>query len=200
MWVWLAVGWCGVSVALALLHHRLRRGQPSLPPEVEQFLLQFETALARHPNVEYLGLLPGQFACLLRVRGQETPVSLHEVFRHSQAFPGAFDEGVARLLAEIDEIGLDRVGDHEFGGVATVLLPQVRSMQWVEQQGRFGDSALVYRKLSEDLATVYVIDDPHTMVFVCRAHLQQWRRSVEDVHQLALANLQRRGGVDRARA
>ena len=37
------------------------------------------------------------------------------------------------------------------------LLPQVRSMEWVEAQGRFGDSALVYRKLNEQLATVYVM-------------------------------------------
>jgi hypothetical protein len=33
------------------------------------------------------------------------------------------------------------------------------------------------------------------MVFVCRAHLQRWRRSVADLHQLALRNLQRRGGA-----
>ncbi len=194
MWVWFAAAWCAASIGLAVLHHRLRRTQPSLPPEVEQFLLAFETALARHSQVEYLGLLPGQFACLLRVKGQETPLSLHELHRRYQAFPDAFDTAVVRLLEEVDEVGLDRVEDHEFGSVATSLLPQVRSMTWVEQQGRFGDSALAYRKLSEDLATVYVIDDPHTMVFVCRAHLQRWHRSIDDVHQLAITNLRRHGG------
>lgn len=194
MWVWFAAAWCLVSVGLAVMHHRLRLAAPSLPPEVEQFLLRFETELARHADVEYLGLLPGQFACLLRVRGQETPLSLHELHRRCQAFPDAFAEAVTKLLAEIDEVGLDRIDDHEFGGVATSLLPQVRTMAWVEQQGRFGDSALAYRKLSEDLATVYVIDDPHTMVFVCRAHLQRWHRGVEDIHQLAIANLRRHGG------
>lgn len=196
MWVWFAAAWCGLSIGLAVLHHRLRRIQPSLPPEVEEFLLQFETQLARGTDAEYLGLLPGQFACLLRVKGQETPLSLHELYRRYQAFPEAFGEAVQKLLAEIDEVGLDRVDDHEFGGVATALLPQVRSMAWVEAQGRFGDSALAYRKLSEDLATVYVIDDPHTMVFVCRAHLQRWHRSVEDVHQLAVANLRRHDGSE----
>ncbi len=194
MWVWLAAGWCVASVGLAVMHHRLRRGQVELPAEVEQFLLQFETELARLPQIEYLGLLPGQFACLVRVDGQETPLSLHELYRRYQAFPDAFPAAVARLAEEIRELGLDRIDDHEFGGVATSLLPQVRSMAWVEQQGRFGDSALAYKKLSEDLATVYVIDDPHTMVFVCRAHLQRWHRNVEDVHQLAIANLRRQGG------
>lgn len=199
MWVWFAAAWCGLSIGLAVLHHRLRRGQPSLPPEIEQFLLAFETELARQSQVEYLGLLPGQFACLLRVKGQETPLSLHEMHRRYQAFPDAFGEAVKRLLAEIDEVGLDRVDDHEFGGVATALMPQVRSMAWVEQQGRFGDSALAYRKLSEDLASVYVIDDAHTMVFVCRAHLQRWHRTVDDVHQLAIANLRRHGGAEQVR-
>ncbi|MGE3172392.1 MAG: DUF1444 family protein [Planctomycetota bacterium] len=194
MWMWLAAAWCGISIVLAVLHHRLRRGQPSMPPEVQQFLLRFETELVRFPHVEYLGLLPGQFACLLRVRGQETPLALHEMFRRCEAFPDAFGTTVEQLLAEIDDVALDRLDDHDFGAVATDLLPQVRSMEWVEAQGRFGDSALVYRKLNEHLATVYVIDDPQTMVFVCRAHLQRWHREVEDLHQLALANLRRRGG------
>jgi hypothetical protein len=196
MWLWLAVAWCSLSIALALLHDRLRRARPALPPETENFLLRFETELGRHPQVEYLGLLPGQFACLLRRKGQDTPLSLHELYRRHQAFPDAFPAAVASLLAEIDEVGLDSVDDHEFGGVATSLLPQIRSMEWVEGQGRFGDSALVYRKLGEDLATVYVIDDPHTMVFVCRAHLQRWHRNVEDLHQLAVANLRRQSGVE----
>ena len=69
------------------------------------------------------------------------------------------------------------------------------SSAWIEQQARFGDGALVHRPLMEDLHIVYVIDDPHAMVFVCRAHLRQWRRSAEDVHRLAIANLQRRAGV-----
>ena len=48
--------------------------------------------------------------------------------------------------------------------------------------------------LNDDLVTVYVIDDPHCMVFVCREHLRRWRKSEADVHNLALANLQRLGG------
>jgi uncharacterized protein YtpQ (UPF0354 family) len=40
---------------------------------------------------------------------------------------------------------------------------------------------------------VYVIDDPHTMVFVTRRHLAQWGKKEEDVFHLALGNLRRLG-------
>jgi uncharacterized protein YtpQ (UPF0354 family) len=194
MWFWIVAAWCATASALAVLHHRLRRADPRLPPGVRGFLCAFELELQRHPQVEYLGLLPGQFACLLRVDGQETPVSMQDLFRRVEAFPSTLGSLVDRLVAEIQEVGLDRVSDHEWGGAATAILPQVRNREWVEGHGRFGDAALVSRPLSKDLAIVYVIDDPQAMVFVCRAHLQRWRRSEEDLNRLALANLQRRAG------
>lgn len=193
MWLWIVAGWCATSVLLAVLHHRLVRLRPSLTPEIEEFLLGLESHLGRHPQVEFRGMLPGQFACLLRVNGQDTPLSLHDIYRRVEAFPDRFAVAVDQLVGEIAEVGLDRIVDHDFGSVAASILPQVRSLDWVAEQGRFGDSALVHRRLNDDLAVVYVIDDPHTMVFVCRAHLQAWRRSEEDLHQLALGNLHRRG-------
>jgi hypothetical protein len=192
----LVAAWCGLAVALAVAFHRLRKRAPSLPTEVREFLAKLERELAQHDGVEWLGLLPGQFSGLLRVRGQETPVSLHELFRRSEAFPERFAQSVAQLLSEIDEAGLDRIDDHEFGGVAVDLMPQVRSLAWVEGQGRFGDSALVHRRFGADLAVVYVVDDPHSMVFVCRAHLKRWGRTDEDVHQLAMQNLQQLSARD----
>jgi uncharacterized protein YtpQ (UPF0354 family) len=194
MWEWVVVAWCGVAVVLAVMHHRLRSVQPTVPEEVEQFLLRLESELARIPGVTYRGLLPGEFRFLLSVHGQETPVDLHELFRRAEAFPQDFQKTLMQLIAEIEERGLDHVSDHEFGSVATVIMPQVRSNEWIEQQGRFGGQALVSRRLSEDLSVVYVIDEPQSMVFVCRAHLTRWRRSEQDIHRLALDNLGRLAG------
>ncbi|MBX3462068.1 MAG: hypothetical protein KF830_02780 [Planctomycetes bacterium] len=194
MWWWVAFGWCGLALLLALVHHRLRRLQGDYPSPVAAFVLRLENELARaHPRVQFLGMLPGRFACLLRIDGQETPVGLHEAWRHAQAFPDAFARMVARLVADVGETGLDRVEDVDFAAAAPILLPQVRSRSWVEAHGAFGDAALVQRPLNEDLVTVYVLDDPHCMVFVCREHLRRWRKSEADVHHLALANLARRG-------
>lgn len=184
-----------MAVLLAALHHRLRRAGPGYPPEVAAFLLRFETVLAaNHPDVQFLGMLPGRFACLLRVRGQETPVSLHEGWRRAEAFPDGFDTMVASLVADIAEVGLDRVDDLDFAAAAPLLMPQVRSRAWVEQRGSFGGAALVHRPMNDELATVYVVDDAQSMVFVCREHLRRWRKTDADVHNIALANLARSGG------
>lgn len=196
MGVGLVVVWCGVAVLLAVVFHRLRKPAPTLAPEAQQFLRCFEQELAKHEGVAFLGMLPGQFACLLRVRGQETPVSLHELFRRSEAFPDRFSQSVSQLVDEIGEDGLDRLEHHEFGGVAVDLMPQVKSLAWVEEQGRFGDAAIVHRRFGDDLAIVYVVDDPHSMTFVCRAHCKRWNRTVDDVHQLAMQNLQKRCAAD----
>ena len=194
MWDWIVGIWCGAAVLLAAVLHRLRRRPPGPTPDVVRFVERFSKELARYEDVQFLGLLPGQFACLLRVRGQETPMSLHEIHRRCQAFPAAFPKTVEQLLAEIDDIGLDRLEDHEFGAVAQDLMPQVRSRDWVAAKGLFGDAALVSMPFGEDLAIVYVIDDPRSMTFVCRGHLKRWHRGVEDVHHLATSNLRRRAG------
>lgn len=195
MWLWVGIGWGALALGLAVVHHRLRQVRGGYPPEVEAFLLRFESELAAaHPQVQFLGMLPDRFACLLRVDGQETPVGLHEAWHRAQAFPEAFPRLVARLLADVGEAGLDRVGDVDFMDAAPILLPQVRSREWVEAQGAFGDAALVQRRLNDDLVTVYVIDDPHCMVFVCREHLRRWRKTEADLHNLALSNLARLGG------
>ncbi len=195
MWGWAVAGWMTFAVVATVLHIRWRRTHPSCAPEVAAFMLRFETELARsHPKVDFLGLLPDRFACLLRVDGQETPVALHEAFRHSQAFPEAFAAMVARLLDDVRAVGLDRVDDVDFAAAAPMILPQIRSSSWLDAQGRFGESALVYRRLNDDLVAVYVLDDPHSMIFVCRAHLQRWRKTEDDLHNLAVANLARMAG------
>ena len=81
MWLWIGTAWVVVAALGAVLHHRLRRRSSPYPPEVVRFVLQLESELATaHPNVEFLGMLPDRFACLLAVDGQETPVGLREAF------------------------------------------------------------------------------------------------------------------------
>ncbi|MCR9246448.1 MAG: hypothetical protein NXI31_15550 [bacterium] len=192
MLLWALAGWLVVSAVAVVLHHRFRRLQSGFSPEVAAFLVRFETVLAQnHKNVRFVTLLPDQFACLLEVDGQETPVSLHDAMQHEQAFPSGFEGYVARLIEDVQEIGLDRVDDIDFGTAAGMLLPQVRSREWLDGKGCFGDSGLVHRRLNDELVTVYVVDDPQSMIFVCQAHLRLWNKSVDDVHHLAVANLSR---------
>jgi hypothetical protein len=196
MWLWVALGWLAVAVIAAAVHHRWRRIAAEPDPELAAFALRFENELARcHRDVAFLGMLPDRFACLLCVDGQETVVALHDVCRGAPADADGFTRLVATLLAEIREVGLDRVGDLDFAAAAPLLLPQVRSRAWLEQHGAFGPSGLVHTPLGGELVSVYVVDDTSSMVFVCREHLRRWRKEVVDVHNLALANLARRGPV-----
>lgn len=201
MWLWGTLVWGVVAVVAVALHRRWRRVLPQPAPEVAAFVLRLEAELASaHRDVVYLGLLPDRFACLLRVDGQETVVSLHTVFRHAEAQPDGFSRLVANLLNDIREVGLERVADVDFAAAAPGLLPQVRSRAWLEERGAFGDSGLVFTPLNGDLVTVYVIDGEANMVFVCREHLRRWRKEVADLHHLALANLARRGDAWRGAA
>ena len=196
MWYWIAAGWIAVALVGAALHHRLRARSSSLPPEVLRFLMRLERELTQsHPDVQFLGMLPDRFACLLSVDGQETPVGLRGAFERAEAFPEAFAATVAELVQDVREVGLDRAEELEFGAAAQLLMPQVRSRQWLEEQGTFGDSGLVHTALNQDLVVVYVVDDVSTLLFVCRAHLKRWGRTVADVHRLALANLAASGAT-----
>lgn len=196
MWLWLASGWAMAAIAAACLHHRWRQQRREPSPAVAAFGLRLENELlAAHPDVEFLGMLPDRFACLLRVDGQETAVALHEVFHRATGDDDSFTRLIATLVAEIREVGLDKVGDRDFAAVAPLLMPQVRARTWLDAQGAFGDSGLVHTPLTEGLVTVYVVDDATTMVFVCREHLRCWRKNVADIDNLARQNLARRGAA-----
>lgn len=192
MWPWILLGWTVLSLGAVVVFRWLKRSPSVMGPEYVRFLETFQRELAlRHPDVQYCGLLPRRMVVVIRVRGQETPILLGRLYRHYQAFPDAFGNLIDRLVEDVEAEGLDRTSDHSFGEVATDIMPQIRSRAWVDSR-RFGDGGLVYRSLGDDLVVTYVIDDPVTIVFICRAHLKQWGRSEEDLYQLASRNLERR--------
>jgi uncharacterized protein YtpQ (UPF0354 family) len=197
MLLWIALSWLALSIATAAAFHvaRSRLRPVPVPPEVRTFLRQLDEIIrAQHPEVNIRGMLPGRFAVVLEVQGQEVPVPLHQLFRHASTFPEAMPQMVDTLLREIGSGGLTRISEHRFEDVATRILPQVRSAQWVSAHSpAFGDAALITRPLADDLRVCYVVDDPWSMVFVCRAHLRQWGIDDEAVHTLATQNLQRLG-------
>jgi uncharacterized protein YtpQ (UPF0354 family) len=199
MWLWVGIGWCALALTGVVLHHRLRSKSSRYPPEVAAFVLQLESELvAAHPGVQFLGMLPDRFACLMRVDGQETPVGLYEAFRHVDAFPESLTRMVAELVGDIREVGLDCADELDFATAAQLLMPQVRCKDWLDEQGTFGDSGLVHTPINDQLVTVYVVDDSNCMVFLCRAHLKRWQKEAQDLHNLALTNLARlgRNGID----
>jgi len=198
MLLWVALSWLVLGAATAATFHLIRRRYRPvpIPTEVRGFVRRLEELLrTNHPEVRVRGMLPGRFVLVLEVEGQDVPVPLHQLFRHASTFPEALPQMVETMLREVAAGGLTRIGDHRFEDVATRILPQVRSADWVASHGRgFGDGALVNRTLVDDLRVCYVVDDPWSMVFVCHAHLRQWGIDADSVHQLATQNLRRLGG------
>ncbi len=199
MWALLGA-WIALSLMAIAAFHRMRsrhRGV-AIPPEVQAFVQRLENELrTQHPHVELRGMIPGRFAAVLAMRGQELPVSLHQLYRRCAAFPDCFAATVSRFLDELETGALERTSDHLFADVATLVLPQIRGTDWVREQGAvFGDAALVHRPLTDDLAICYVVDEPWCMTFVCRAHLRQWGKTEEDLFHLATRNLHRLAGHD----
>ena len=196
MWFWIGAAWLAAAWAAVLVHRRWRQRSPEIDPRLATFVLRLENELAQqHPTVRFLGMLPDRFACLLAVDGQETVVALHGLYTHADDTADGFTRAVARLLGEVRDVGLDRIDDDggDFAVVAASLLPQVRTRAWLGERGTFGDSGIVHRALGDRLVVVYVIDEGADMVFVCRKHLQRWRKTEAEVHDLAVVNLARRG-------
>jgi uncharacterized protein YtpQ (UPF0354 family) len=186
--------WVGlvVLVVLWVLYRRHYTSRDRALGEAANFLLEVLDEIRGREDVEFRGTMPGAFAILLAVRGQEVPVALNQLYRHYRAFPSQLPNLVDCLVGEIMEHALDHPEDHPFAAVAMHIMPQVRRLSWVRENGpAFGDSSLVYRALGPDLVVCYVIDDEWSMVFVCQAHLRLWCRSEEDIFQLARQNLAR---------
>ena len=136
MWLEAGVAFVAAMAAGAVVgRRRAQKRADQVSPELQGFLDKFREELReRHPSIELRGLVPGKFAAVLRIEGQELPVSLHPLYRRCAAFPHAFSESVDRFLAEVGGIALERTGDHGFSDVATSILPQIRSMEWLRER------------------------------------------------------------------
>jgi hypothetical protein len=89
-------------------------------------------------------MVPGKFAAVIAIEGQETPVLLHPVFQHWKSTPRTLARLTHRLVAELADGALEQPAEHLFEDVATRILPQIRSREWLASQGStFGDAALV---------------------------------------------------------
>jgi uncharacterized protein YtpQ (UPF0354 family) len=195
MWVWLLVGWVSTSIVVAaVFHRRMRRRATGPMADLQRFLDQLAEQLGRqHPDAELRGIALDRDCLVLAIRGQQTLVPLQPVLSLYRTYPFALPHLVSRLLDQLEEEVLEQPTHHPFLEVFQDLMPQVRSRDWLRENGStFGESALTHRALGDDLVVCYVIDDDATMVFVTRAHLKAWRKSEDDIHHIAIANLRRR--------
>ena len=196
MWGWIVIGWLALALLVVAIRHLTRLPNGMRSPAIGDFVNRLRTELReRHPDVAFCGISARGSSAILIVAGQETPVPLHALFRRYQAFPDAFHRVIDQLVEEIRSEGLHQPADHHFAEVTFSIMPQIKASQWLrERGGSFGRAALVSRELGAGLSLCYVIDEPWSMIYVCREHLQRWCKSEEDIFQLANQNLQRLAG------
>lgn len=164
---------------------------------LEAFLLRFQTVLAvEHPEVEFLGLTCDGAKLVLRFRHQELALPLSDFLLLERALPGSFSDSLKRVFEQLPMF-LSRVDDLLFDEAIPLLLPQIRSKQWIlENSPSLGCGRVLTKELLDDLVICYVLDGPESMIFISDGHLRSWGCRPAYIHNLAMSNLKTLAGTN----
>ena len=199
MLLWFLISGSLVLVAAGVLWLR-PAAQTADPPDanpVESQLVRllglFETELQSTDGPsKVVGLSADGKALILSFDHQESVLSLPDLLRFAKVRGHQLHELVEELVEFLLE-NQSRVGDLPFDLAIPDLLPQIRTMEWIQANSPvFGPGRLLRTPLCQDLRICYVIDEPETMVFLSEAHLASWGASLEGIHNLAMENLRKR--------
>ncbi|HEX8340892.1 MAG TPA: DUF1444 family protein [Tepidisphaeraceae bacterium] len=120
----------------------------------------------------------------LRLNGRTA--SLENLFRLYKLAPDEFRRQVERWAVELlrDSEGTpDRFADFET--VQERLLPMLVSAELAELRS----ADIVTQPIVEGLAVTYVLDGDRTIAYLPHEVLKRWKKTPEDLHEIALANL-----------
>jgi uncharacterized protein YtpQ (UPF0354 family) len=119
-------------------------------------------------------------------------LAINDAFDEYEADPGRQDEIVAGIVEEARQ-RLDT-------GLADVSLDEARADVMPLLQARFDVRGYGFEPASSeapgDLSVVYVVDTGDSFTVVRPEDVERWRTSVEELHKVALANLQRQTDED----
>jgi uncharacterized protein YtpQ (UPF0354 family) len=119
-------------------------------------------------------------------------LAIGDAFDEYEADPGRQDEIVADIVDEAQQ-RLD-------AGLAGVALEQAREDVMPLLQARFDVRGYGFVPASTevpgDLSVVYVVDTGDSMTVITPADVERWGTSVDELHEVALANLQRQTDAD----
>jgi uncharacterized protein YtpQ (UPF0354 family) len=119
-------------------------------------------------------------------------LAINDAFDEYEADPGRQDEIVAGIVEEARQ-RLDT-------GLADVSLDEARADVMPLLQARFDVRGYGFEPASSeapgDLSVVYVVDTGDSFTVVRPEDVERWRTSVEELHEVALANLQRQTDED----
>ncbi|CAN5591445.1 hypothetical protein BH09PLA1_BH09PLA1_11080 [soil metagenome] len=140
-----------------------------------------ELVKARFPLVK-LGRAEQPFA--LRINGQVA--SLENLYRSTRLKPEDMKHHVERWAVELLRAGEGSPDQGaNFEQLSERILPMILSQPQIDPQG----PSTVSQPLVADLHIAYAIDSDRTIAYIPKAQFDSWKISIEDLHNVALANL-----------
>jgi hypothetical protein len=147
---------------------------------------QFIQRVIEHVRVKFplVKLARGAQPFSMTVNGNLAP--LENLYRVSLLRPEDLDRHVDRWMVELlraAEGTPDQSGDFE--QIKERILPMVLSATTTELK----TDAMVTQPLIEGLIVAYALDSDRTISYIPRALFEEWKMSIDDLHEVAIKNL-----------
>ncbi len=144
--------------------------------------------LRREPGVMNVRI-GAQGGLEVQMAGEDKPygIGLGNLYRMYIMAPGQLDQLVEMMVQQVRGVPA-HLQAKERGSPTQDLLPQIKGAEFLRQAD--GQSIRIARQpLVGDLSVVYVADTPTSMRFLTEDDLTKNRMTVDQLHQLAVANL-----------
>jgi uncharacterized protein YtpQ (UPF0354 family) len=132
----------------------------------------------------------------LRLTAEEGPnrveLDLEDAFDRVEADPGSQDEIVDEVVADAQERMETGIGELSFEDAKVDLMPLLKAGFQIR---RFGFDA-AQTEQPANLATVYAVDSEDGFTIVTPEDVERWGTTVEEIDEIALANLTRQTNED----
>ncbi|MBC8105291.1 MAG: DUF1444 family protein [Anaerolineae bacterium] len=120
----------------------------------------------------------------LRINGQVA--SLENLYRSTRLKPEDIKHNVERWAVELLRAA---EGSPDQGASFETLSERILPMILSQAQADPNSPSTVSQPLVADLHIAYAIDSDRTIAYIPRAQFESWKISIEDLHNVALANL-----------
>lgn len=160
--------------------------QTGLPLDREAFTTFVAAALAQEPGIEVLS--QATLTLKVRVSGVEGQMNLGNAYAQYCHAPEVLDKLTNFLVSQARSFS-QAVETPTLNHVIASLYPQVKPIHYLEMVRTQGIPSLVSRPLIADLAIIYVMDRPDSMVPITVEHMATWQMDEPTLHQIALSNL-----------
>lgn len=156
-----------------------------------EVVARFTDRLRREPG--FTAAQPGRKGPLdVEIQAEGLPqafgISLDSLYRFYVASPTKLDEAMEALVDQLRQLP-GQLKAQSQGTDTEAILPQIKNREFLDTAQSQG-TRLANRLLVDDLFVVYVADTPTAMRFLSESDLERNGWTVEELHELALGNLE----------